>query len=809
MLHLRLPRLLVRPATRLIAPLVIALVVALLPLVAHAGTITVDGTTCKLPDAITAANTDTATKGCTKGSGTDTLLLGGLTHSLATGPYDYGGLTATPGVTSKIVISGGVGGAIVERSGAAKYRLFHVAEAGDLTLQRVTVRRGDVEGYGGGAIYNQGELTLHDSTIIANTGRWGGGIYNDGILTANHSDFISNTAPDTGGGIVNFHGTVILTNSDLISNTARDGGGIHNTSITNSSDSLTSLTNTRFISNTATGRGGGLSNVGGTFNVSKSEFIANRADSGGGLANVESNFMYSIAGTAFITNTLFISNTAGDGGGLFNRYSSATVTDGNFIANTATGNGGAFYNYYSTATVSNTDFIANTAEGDGGGLHNEEGTSATLTNSDFISNTASGMGGGLNNKFYGNATIITESDFIANTAAFGGGIAYQNGTLTATQSDFIANTAGSGGGLYLQGTTAIITKGEIRANIAITSGGGLYQGAGKATIISGRLLDNEAGDTGSAVQQTDGQATVSYSCIVNNTDTAVNDSGDDPIDAANNWWGAPDGPSGVGSGSGDSVSDGVTTGPILTNAPANCYTSILFTKHPSTSGNLLPGQPVAYTLTVTNADALNLKNVHVSDALPTDFDLLTTQTAEPAIGVNGSSFVITDLLASQVATITLVGQVNPTLSDDTVLTNTATLTNALTGPMTATVSNNVLVPRVGWAQEAYETSADSDTFTATVTVSPTNPYISVTVQVVITDSITAVVAAEVQEITFPPGSSSQPVVVTVADGEADGPRTIQLGLQSPVGVSLGDGSGANTAIIITDGGQIFLPHVQR
>ncbi|MEZ4561033.1 MAG: hypothetical protein R2851_29580, partial [Caldilineaceae bacterium] len=39
---------------------------------AYAATISVDGTTCTLADAITAANSDTATGGCVAGSGADT-----------------------------------------------------------------------------------------------------------------------------------------------------------------------------------------------------------------------------------------------------------------------------------------------------------------------------------------------------------------------------------------------------------------------------------------------------------------------------------------------------------------------------------------------------------------------------------------------------------------------------------------------------------------------------------------------------------------------------------------------------------------
>jgi uncharacterized repeat protein (TIGR01451 family) len=645
--------LLARAVARFVAPLGLAVFVALLPLATYAGTITVDGTTCKLPDAITAANTDAATNGCTAGSGADTLLLTAPIYSLVTGPYDHDGMTATPSVTSTIIISGGVGGAIVERSGVDLYRLFHVGVTGDLRLQNVVVRYGYVYG-DGGAIYDLGTLRLLNS------------------------DIISNTARDNRGGSLSNLGTAILTNSDIISNSAKSGGGIANGTSTIVQSTL-SVTNSDFIANTARSEGGGILNY--------------------------------YKGTATFTNSNFISNTAAYGGGLFNGY-------------------------LSTATVTNSDFISNTATESGGGIYN---------------------------------TIV--------------------GTLT-------------------------LTDAEIRANIAVTNGGGLYQVDGQTSIVGSRFLDNDAGDSGGALQQAAGYTSIAQSCIVNNSETALNYVGGDAIEAANNWWGAPDGPSDAGPGSGDSVSSNVNFSPFLTSAILGCplQTAATFSKSASPSGDLLPGEPLTYTITITNDGATDFNGIYIADTLPADFDLLSTNTTGPSISVNGSSFVITELLESQVATINLVGQVDGVLNDDVLLSNTATLTNALTGVLTATASNQVLVPVLGWSQDAYETNEDSGAFTATVTVLPTNPYISVTVQVVITGSVNAGVAAAMQEVTFPPGSSSQPVVVTVVNDGAVAPRTIQMVLQAPSGASLGDGSSANATLTVTEGAQsasIYLPKVQR
>ena len=528
-----------RMATRVLAPCVIALVLMLLPRVAHAGTITVNGTTCTLPEAITAANTDAAFNGCTAGSGVDTLLLGGLTHSLATGPYDHDGMNATPSVTSKIVISGGMGGAIVERSGVTEYRLFHVSAAGNLTLHHVTVQKG--YNITGGGIINRGMLTLTGSNIISNTG---GGISNGGVLTLTDSHFISNLATSTfaGGGMAN-SGTATLTNTHFISNTAYSGGGIYNS--------------------------------GGTLNVANSDFISNTADRlGGGIANNNSS-------TATLTDCEFIANTASDdvGGGFANTGgSTATLTDCNFISNKATFYGGGLYNgFFSIVTLTNTHFIFNSADrnsntlegGSGGGMANSG--KAALINSEFIANSASDVGGGIFNSNDSIVTLIlTNSDFVSNTAERGGGIYNHYSTMTATNTHFISNTAEYGGGIYNNNGTMTTANSEFIVNIAFTSGGGVYIEGGNATVATSRLLDNEAETSGGALQQIAGTTTIDQSCIMDNSDTAINHVGGDPIVAAHNWWGAPDGPGGAGPGGGDSVSVGVNFAPFLTSEPSYC-----------------------------------------------------------------------------------------------------------------------------------------------------------------------------------------------------------------------------------------------
>ncbi|MGH8569642.1 MAG: hypothetical protein ACREXU_16955, partial [Gammaproteobacteria bacterium] len=176
----------------------IALLMALGQVPALAATIAVDGSTCTLVDAITAANTDAPTGGCTAGSGADTLeLVPGSTHGLtaiADTTYGYG-TSGLPLVTSKITIAGH--GSTIERL-SLTFRLLAVSATGDLTLQNLTLRGGRSSSDGGGVLNRGGTLTISNSTVSGNRvygdGDRGGGVFNEGgTLTITHSTVSGNS----------------------------------------------------------------------------------------------------------------------------------------------------------------------------------------------------------------------------------------------------------------------------------------------------------------------------------------------------------------------------------------------------------------------------------------------------------------------------------------------------------------------------------------------------------------------------------------------------------------------------------------
>jgi hypothetical protein len=192
---------------------------------------------------------------------------------------------------------------------------------GTLSLHHVTLSRnyGD-HGYAGGAIINEGILSIEDSVIVRNVVGCtpygdcglGGGIWNQGALHIVNSTIANNYAGADGGGIYNL-GTVTIENSTIAGNRSscefdfyeeqwycNSGGGIWNSgtlNVINSTISGNSAGNS--ASNSTGGSGGGIDNT-GTLLLQNTTLTNNTAPSGGGLANHNS---------ATLQNSLLAGNT--------------------------------------------------------------------------------------------------------------------------------------------------------------------------------------------------------------------------------------------------------------------------------------------------------------------------------------------------------------------------------------------------------------------------------------------------------------------------------------------------------------------
>jgi hypothetical protein len=250
-----------------VRPIVIGAIASVLALAlsttARAATITVNSLAdpgaagiCALRDAITAANTKTATNGCAAGTvgGSDTInfsVTGTITLSSTSG--------ALPTVTNTLTINGPASPGITISGGGVE-QVMQVAAGATLNLNNLMIADG-VSGRGGG-IFNSGTLIVTNITFSGNSAVGGGAIENVGTLTVTNSTFSKNSATDGSGGGISNLGTLTVTNSTFSGNGAADIGG----AIENLKGAISSVKNTILAASTGGNCAGTITDAG--FNIS-------------------------------------------------------------------------------------------------------------------------------------------------------------------------------------------------------------------------------------------------------------------------------------------------------------------------------------------------------------------------------------------------------------------------------------------------------------------------------------------------------------------------------------------------------------
>lgn len=168
----------------------------------------------------------------------------------------------------------------------------------------------------GGGVFNEGKLTLLNSTITNNIGTYGGGICNSGVIGIKGVTITNNMASDCGGGICN-EGRLTMEDSMIKGNIALDegsgcGGGILNQGIMTIKRVMITTNKVKTTyKQVAYLEGGGICNK-GVLSVQDSLIKANTAPKrGGGISNWGNNILT-------IKNTMITTNKANDGGGIYN-----------------------------------------------------------------------------------------------------------------------------------------------------------------------------------------------------------------------------------------------------------------------------------------------------------------------------------------------------------------------------------------------------------------------------------------------------------------------------------------------------------
>jgi PKD repeat protein len=227
------------------------------------------------------------------------------------------------------------------------------------------------------------EISISGLTVANGNASFAAGILSTENLILSDTVLTGNVSTGRGGGLSHYDGDLTIKNCTLKANSAAKGGGAY---ILNA---YATIQNSTIDTNITTSKGGGIYLYDADLNVTNSTISGNRSGSrGGGI------FLY--GSTANLYNTTLSGNSATNGGGAFlYQNSSLNLTNSTVSGNSATSDGGGIYLYRGTLRAANSTIAFNTADsdasgnGDGGGifLYGDNSPRAYLNNTIVAKNT--------------------------------------------------------------------------------------------------------------------------------------------------------------------------------------------------------------------------------------------------------------------------------------------------------------------------------------------------------------------------------------------------------------------------------------
>jgi len=338
-------------------------------------------------------------------AGTDNIVFDASFNTPQTITLTTGDLVLANSVNASVTITG-PGANLLTVSGNNASKIFSVLDTPTVFISGMTLTQGNGVGVSpgnnvGGAVFNQGVLTLTNMVITGNSATiQGGGVYNiNGSLSLVDSTVSNNTSNSHGGGILFAGGqSLTITNSTVSGNTtAREGGGMF------AGNGTATITGSTFSNNSVTGPspigGGGIGFFRKTATVTNCTFSGNTSTGiGGGIRTAETNLT--------LTSVSVANNSTTANGGGVTSFQSSTINLKNSLIgdNSATGTGpnvsGTFnsqgYNLIETttgATINGTTATNITGDPNLGPLQDNGGmtfTHALLVGSPAIDKGASG-----------------------------------------------------------------------------------------------------------------------------------------------------------------------------------------------------------------------------------------------------------------------------------------------------------------------------------------------------------------------------------------------------------------------------------
>ena len=372
--------------------------------------------------------------------------------------------------------------------GGAIYNNGYVT-IGDGVIFRNNIASNNSTSYynGGGAIYNRKSMSIGDNASFNGNSAYyngGGAIYNDGYViigdgvTFRKNIALNNSAYCGGGAICNRESMSIGNNASFNGNSAYcSGGAIYNGGY--ESTFIEIGNNASFCGNNAS--------FGGAIYAWGSMFIGNNAtfsDNAGGA------IWGSIGERTIGDNATFIGNSAFSAGGAINAGNSTTIgSNAVFIRNTAASKGGAIYNPYGSMFIGNNAVFSRNAASKGGAIYTS--SYLELMDCEFKTSTDTIYIFGGKMVLNGNASAagnITIKDDLGHDYD---GELVNNGTI-----DFNISVRQANDGLLLNDWTKVSGGGNYAVTVSARQSTGEYQLIGNAGNFNKTLTIH--GDNGSA-----------------------------------------------------------------------------------------------------------------------------------------------------------------------------------------------------------------------------------------------------------------------------------------------------------------------
>jgi uncharacterized repeat protein (TIGR01451 family) len=238
--------------------------------------------------------------------------------------------------------------------------------------------------------------------------------------------------------------------------------------------------------------------------------------------------------------------------------------------------------------------------------------------------------------------------------------------------------------------------------------------------------------------------------------------------------------------------------------PLNIVANLSISKNVSNS-EVVPGQPITYTIAYTNAGPQLSTSVVITDLIPAQLENVSFTASPIVTATAGVTYVwqVGTVLAGGDGTITVVGTVDPTIAADTTITNTATIEGDFDSSNSSdSAATNVVLPRVAFAAANVDFTEEAANATITVALDRPNPYRAITVTYDTSDG-TATAGDDYTDITgvitFTAGMTTTTFTVPVLEDTIDeANETVNLTLSAPDGAVLGTPATATLTILDDD-----------